>query len=140
MCLDLHRTHEHHVLPAWLYLLSSFTIGCVAALVGVGGGVLLVPCLTYAGIPSRQIAPLSNLGGLIIASVGMLLLIIGGFNKMANISYTLGYVYWPAVLGITIPSSLIAPFGAKLNYILPMYYLKYGFIVILTLTAIKMLI
>jgi uncharacterized protein len=36
----------------------------------------------------------------------------------------------PAVLGIAIPSSLIAPFGAKLNYILPVRYLKYSFIVI----------
>ncbi|RUR13138.1 sulfite exporter TauE/SafE family protein [Legionella sp. km772] len=140
MVLDLHRSHEPHFLPTWLYVLSSLLIGCIAAILGVGGGVLLIPFLTYVGIESRKIAPLSNLGGLIIATVGMVLLMIGGFNEMAHVPYTLGYIYWPAVLGIAIPSSLIAPFGAKLNYILPMHYLKYGFIVILILTAIKMLV
>ncbi|HAT8173458.1 TPA: sulfite exporter TauE/SafE family protein, partial [Legionella pneumophila] len=32
----------------------------------------------------------------------------------------------------------IAPFGAKLNYLLPVNYLRYGFIVILITTAIHM--
>lgn len=140
MALDLHRTHEPHVLPTWLYVLTSFVIGCIAALVGVGGGVLLVPFLIYVGFSAKQVAPLSNLGGLIVASVGLIALIISGSNEMAQVNHTWGYVYWPAVLGIAIPSSLIAPFGAKLNYILPMHYLKYGFLVILILTAIKMLI
>lgn len=140
MCLDVHRQQKVLVLPSWLYYVLSVLIGSLAALVGVGGGVLLIPLLTYMGIPSRQIAPLSNLGGLIVAFVGMSSLMIGGLRAMADIHYTLGFVYWPAVLGITIPSSLMAPFGAKLNYVLPMHYLKYGFIVILILTAIKMLI
>jgi len=139
MSLDLHREHESHVLPSWLYALISFVFGGIAALLGVGGGVLIIPFLTYVGIPIRQIAPLSNLGGLIIAFVGMCSLIISGIYDMSHVNYTLGYLYLPAVLGIAIPSSLIAPLGAKLNYILPMHYLKYGFIVILILTAIKML-
>ncbi len=140
MWLDLNRSYEPHFIQTWLYVLISFSIGFVSSLVGVGGGVLIIPFLTYLGIPSRKITPISNLCGLTVAFVGVLLLIISGLDNMVATPYTLGYVYLPAVLGIAIPSSLIAPFGAKLNYILPMHYLKYGFIVILILTAIKMLV
>ncbi|MDI1351678.1 MAG: TSUP family transporter, partial [bacterium] len=62
-----------------------------------------------------------------------------GLNEMAAIHYAVGYIYWPAVLGIAIPSSLVASLGARLNYVLPTQFLKYGFIIILLLTAIKML-
>jgi len=55
------------------------------------------------------------------------------------VAYSTGFVYWPAVVLVAIPSSIIAPLGAKLNYILPVKQLKYGFIVILIITALKML-
>ena len=139
MFFDLHRTPKPHQLSLWFYLVCGFATGCFAALLGIGGGVLLIPFFSYAGIAGRKITPLANLGGLTVAFIGMFFLTIDGLHVNSDARYLLGYVYWPAVLGIAIPSSLIAPFGAKLNYILPEQYLKYGFIVILVLTAIKML-
>jgi uncharacterized membrane protein YfcA len=139
MWLDLHRTIKPRLIPSWLNHILSFFIGSISALLGIGGGVLLVPFLTYAGIPIRKIAPIANLCGFIIALVGVVLFIIMGLDPMESIKYTWGYVYWPAVLGIAIPGSLIAPFGAKLNYIVPTRYLRYGVLIILILTALKMI-
>jgi hypothetical protein len=139
MWRDVRRVYQPHVIPAWLNYILGFCIGSISALLGVGGGVLSIPVLTYVGVPARKIAPLANLCALVVALIGVLLFVFSGLNTMAATKYTLGYVYLPAVLGIAIPSSLIVPFGAQLNYIVPVHYLKYAFIVILILTAVKML-
>lgn len=123
----------------WINRLITFLIGTNSGLLGVGGGILVVPYLAYCGIPTRQIAAISNLCALTIAITGTVLFMITGYHATTDIAYTTGYIYWPAVLLIGIPSSLMAPVGAKLNYKLPVHQLKYGFIVILILTALKML-
>jgi uncharacterized membrane protein YfcA len=140
MGLDLHKKYAKQQFPRnWINRLVSFVIGVKSGLLGVGGGVLIVPYLTYCGVPVRQIAPVSNLCTLTVAVIGSLVFMLTGLKDMSAIAYSTGYIYWPAVLGVAIPSALLAPVGAKLNYVLPIYYLKYGFIVILILTALKML-
>ncbi|KTD34345.1 permease [Legionella moravica] len=123
----------------WVNGCISSVIGVISGLLGVGGGVLIVPYLEYSGVAIRKISPVSNLCTLIVGLIGSLISMITGQNEMAAIPYTTGYIYWPAVLLVGLSSSLIAPFGAKLNYVLPVHQLRYGFIVILIITAIKML-
>lgn len=123
----------------WLDRLVSFLIGLKSCLLGVGGGLLTIPYLTYCGISIRKIPAISNLCSITVASVGTVVFIMTGWHAMSSVPYSTGYIYWPAVFWIAIPSSLTAPWGAKLNYILPVKQLKYVFIVILLLTAIKML-
>ena len=139
MLMDVHVTHTHHFPKNWINSLVSYAIGLKSGLLGVGGGVLIIPYLTYCGVEVRKIAAVSNLCTLTVALVGTTVFIITGLHETATIEYASGYIYWPAVLLVAIPSALIAPLGAKLNYILPVQQLKYGFVVILTLTALKML-
>lgn len=139
MATDLHVEHREHFPRLWLNRLVSFLIGMKSGLLGVGGGVLIIPYLTYCGVPVRKIPAVSNLCSFIVAIVGTVVFIITGWDEMKTIPYSTGYIYWPAVILVAIPSSLVAPFGAKLNYVLPVKQLKYGFIVILFITAIRML-
>jgi uncharacterized protein len=123
----------------WVQHSLTFFIGTNSGLLGVGGGILIVPYLTYCGIQVRKIAGLSNVCALVIAMVGASAFIITGYQATGLIPYMTGYIYWPAVLLISIPSSLMAPIGARLSYKLPLKQLKYGFVALLILTAIKML-
>lgn len=126
--------------PKMLYHhLVSLFIGFKSGLLGVGGGVLVIPYLTFSGVPVRKIAPVSNLCTFTVAIVGSLVFMATGYREMAAVAYATGYVYWPAVLSVALASAVIAPIGAKLNYILPVKQLKYVFIIILILTALKML-
>ena len=139
MYKDVHAKRGKKAPGAWIDKIVSFCIGLKSGLLGVGGGVLIIPYLTYCGVAVRKIAPVSNLCTLTVALVGSVAFALTGWKDMAAVPYATGYVFWPAVLFIAISSSIFAPVGAKLNYILPVEQLKYGFIVILLLTALKML-
>lgn len=139
MISDLHVTHTEKRPPNWVNRVVSFLIGFKSGLLGVGGGVLVVPYLTYCGVAIRQIAAISNLCTFTVALVGSASFMILGYQEMAQVPYATGYVYWPAVLGVSIPSSLFAPLGAKLNYVVPVKQLKYIFIVMLLVTAAVLL-
>lgn len=124
----------------WINNLISFLIGCKSGLLGVGGGTVIIPYLSYCGMEMPKIAPVSALCTMTVAIIGTITFIMTGLNEVGLPAYTTGYIYWPAVLCIAIPSSIFAPVGAKLTYVLPIKHLKYGFVVILVLTAINLLI
>jgi uncharacterized membrane protein YfcA len=139
MLTDLHVTHIEQFPGTWVNRLISGLVGLLAGLLGVGGGILIIPYLTYCGVAIRKIAAVSNCCTLIVGLVGSCVFMVTGWHEMASVAYSTGYVYWPAVLCVAIPSCIIAPLGVKLNYLLPMKQLKYGFILLLFLTAITLL-
>lgn len=138
MLTDIHVERAERFPKPWLNGLVSFLIGLKSGLLGIGGGVLIIPYLGYCGVAVRKIPAVSNLCTFAVALVGAVAFMVTGRYEMAAIPYSTGYVYWPAVLWVAIPSCFIAPYGTKLNYLLPVQQLKYGFITILFLTAIKM--
>ncbi len=139
MITDVKVTHPEKFPANWINRLVSFLIGFKSGLLGVGGGILIIPYLTYCGVAIRKIAAVSNLCTLTVALVGTVVFILTGYYATQDISYATGYVYWPAVILVAIFSSITAPVGARLSYTLPIQQLRYGFIVILILTALKML-
>lgn len=118
----------------------SFLIGCQAGLLGGGGGALIIPYLSYCGLELRKIAAVSVSCTLIVAIIGSMVFIITGHYVSGLPAYTIGYIYWPAVVCIAIPSYFFAPLGAKLTYFLPATQLKYGCVLILLATGISLLI
>ena len=123
----------------WASQLMSFFIGFQSGLLGIGGGTMVVPYLSYCGLELRKITPISVLCTTTVAVIGTIVFVIIGSFQTSLPAFSTGFIYWPAVFGVAITSILFAPFGAKLTYILSAKHLKYCFIVLLIAMAIELL-
>ena len=131
----------HRELPGTAGMLTAGgVIGAVSAIVGIGGGSLTVPFLTWCNIAIRQAVATSSACGLPIALAGALGFVVTGLNAAGRPDWSLGYIYGPALVGITLTSMLSAPLGAKLAHTLPTEMLKKVFAAFLTLVGVKMLL
>jgi len=117
----------------------GFGIGGCSALVGIGGGSLHVPFLTWCNVHIKHAIGTSAALGLPSACAGALGYMCSGWGEPDLPAYSLGYVYLPAVLLIAGTSVFTAPLGAALAHKLPVALLKKIFAGILLLLAIKML-
>lgn len=125
--------------PPFIVLFGVSTlIAVVAGLMGIGGGVLLVPFLTYCGLQMRQAVGFSSATGCIIAISGTLGYIIAGYNVTDLPEGTIGFIYLPALVGIIISSMLIAPLGVKAASNWPTPVLKRAFALLLIIVGLKM--
>lgn len=121
-------------------VVAAGVIGVVSALVGIGGGSLTVPFLSWSGIQMRNAVATSAACGLPIAVAGSIGFVVAGWNNPLLPQGSVGYVYWPALLGIVSASFLTAPLGARLAHRLPVVSLKRVFALLLLLLGAKMLI
>lgn len=94
-------------------------IGFLSGIFGIGGGSLTVPFLSWCSVGVRQAIATSAALGIPIALSGTLTYICAGWNKSGLPDYSLGYIYWPAVLGIALTSMPFARLGANLAHRLP---------------------
>nr|WP_282434723.1 sulfite exporter TauE/SafE family protein [Thalassotalea sp. Y01] len=113
-------------------------IGAISALVSIGGGTLTVPYLVWRNIEMTKAIGTSAACGFPIAVAGTLGYILNGYNEGVAQDYTLGFVYWPAVVLISITSYFTAPIGVKLAHTLPVATLKKLFAVFVVIISIKM--
>ncbi len=118
----------------------SLITGVIASLMGMAGGAILVPVLTYFGMPLRHCIGIATVCGVMVALFGSLGYIVSGLDNELLPSWSFGYVYLPALLGVILTSSLFAPVGVKFAAKLPVQTLKKFFAIFLILVAIKMLI
>jgi len=115
-------------------------IGMVSGLFGIAGGSLVVPILTLYRIKITQAIATSAVTGFPIALSGTIGYILMGWNNPALPENSVGYLYWPAMLGIIFSSTLFAKFGALLAHKLPPVKLKKMLSIVLLLVAIKLLV
>nr|WP_267869055.1 sulfite exporter TauE/SafE family protein [Shewanella electrodiphila] len=120
-----------------LFLVSTL-IAIIAGLMGIGGGVLLVPFLTFCGLQMRQAVGFSSVTGCLIAISGTTGYIIAGMKVTDLPEGTFGFIYLPALAGIIISSMLIAPLGVKAASTWPTPILKRVFAGLLMIVGIKM--
>ncbi len=118
--------------------IAGTIIGSISAFVGIGGGTLTVPYLSYMGFSLPKAIATSAACGLPIAVAATVGYVIGGWQQLDG--YFLGYIYLPAWFSIAIVSGLFAPLGAKLTHSLPIQTLKKIFAILLIIVAIKMIL
>ncbi len=99
-------------------------IGGLSALLGIGGGSITVPFLYRCNINMREAVATSAACGVPIAVVGALTLVLVGQTATALPGNSLGYLYLPAFICISISAVLFAQVGSKLAHSLPLPILK----------------
>ena len=114
-------------------------IGLTSSIVGIGGGTLTVPYLVRCRYAMRNAVAISSACGLPIAVAGTISYAALGWNQVRLPEWSLGYVYLPAFLGISLGSFLTAPIGAKLAHRLPAQKLKRYFSILIFLMAVKLI-
>lgn len=120
-----------------IYLIGLIT-GIIASLMGIGGGAILVPILTFYALPIRHAMGVASLCGVCIAFFGSLGFIVTGYSQENLPQWAIGYIYLPALLGIITTSFICAPLGVKLAHALPVKLLKKCFALFLLFVAVKM--
>ncbi|TQV73606.1 sulfite exporter TauE/SafE family protein [Aliikangiella marina] len=117
-----------------LFGYGGFT-GVVSALIGIGGGSLLVPYLVYRGKAMVEAVGTAAACGFPIALFGAIGYAISGWQETQSIPWTMGYLYLPAFIGIVVFSSFSAPLGARVAHFISERRLKQVFAVFLFLTS-----
>lgn len=131
----------HRSLPGGPGLFAAGgVIGTLSAIVGIGGGTLTVPFLTWNNVSMRNAVATSAACGMPIAVAGAAGFAVAGWGEPALPSASTGYLYWPAIGGVVAASMLLAPLGARLAHTLPGGLLKRLFALFLGGLGIYMLI
>lgn len=117
---------------------ASLIMGTLSGMLGVGGGSTVVPYLLYYQVSMRNAVRVSIFVGLLVACVGSIVYSISGINEILPAN-CIGYVYWPAWLGIGMGSVLFAPLGVKLSYLVSTTMLKRVFAVLMLLMGVRMI-
>lgn len=120
--------------PATIYALFS---GVISALVGIGGGTLIVPYLLMARLNIQQAIGSAACCGLPIAIAGVIGFIVFAPSDLSRqSSWQTGFVHWQAFIGIIMTSVFFAQVGAKLAKRLPSHWLRRLFSLLLICVAI----
>lgn len=135
------RPKPTRVLPDRVGLGSvSSGIGLLSAVVGIGGGTMMVPFLTWCNVTIHKAVATSAACGMPIAiagSLGFVLLVPAAVDLPDQ---AIGFIYWPAFLGIAVASMLAAPMGARLAHRLSTDNLRRMFALFLFLIGLSMLL
>ena len=99
-------------------------IGILSGLVGAGGGFVSVPFMTWCNVKIHDAVATSAALGFPIALAGTLSNIYYGMNTPDLPPGSLGFVYLPALLIVSLASVLTAPLGARTAHSLPVKSLQ----------------
>lgn len=121
-------------------LAAGGVIGVLSALIGIGGGSLTVPFLSWRGVPMRQAVGTSAACGVPIAWAGAAGFMLAGAGIGGRAEFSAGYVSLAAFAGLAVASVLTAPLGARLAHRLPPRALKRGFALLLVAVGASLLL
>lgn len=119
-------------------LIAGGIIGIISSMAGIAGGAFIVPYLNGRGIEMKRAIGTSSFCGALLGLAGSLSFILSGLNIIDLPAYSFGYVYLPALLGITLTSFFTSKLGANAANVLPVPILKKAFAVLLVCIAINM--
>ena len=120
--------------------LLAVIVGGLSALLGIGGGTLMVPLLTIFAFPIHRAVSTASVFGLIISVPATFVYIFTGWNMSNPPPFSTGYVNWVA-FAILVPMTMwFAPLGVKLAYKLNVPQLKRAFAIFLCLVGFKMVL
>jgi uncharacterized membrane protein YfcA len=124
----------------FLFLFWGLIGGVSSGLLGIGGGVIMVPVLTLLLRFNIHKAIGTSTVFILIASVGgVLIYVMQGLSVPGLPPYSIGYVNLVQLLALAATSIPLAQIGVKAAHKIPERELKYVFIIILIYTGLKMI-
>lgn len=134
------KPKAHRDLPGWAGMTAAGgVIGLVSSWVGIGGGTLSVPFLSWCNVRFQEAIGTSAAIGLPIALSGAVGYALSGQGARGLPEWSLGFIYLPALAAIAFMSVLAAPWGARLTHRLPVPRLRRIFAGLLYLLGLRML-
>jgi uncharacterized membrane protein YfcA len=121
-----------------VWLIAGYIIGLVSAIVGIGGGTMTTPFLTYNKVDIKNAIATSAAVGMPIAIAGSVGFIIIG-TGVEGTTGGLGFIHIKALLSIVMTSIFFAPLGAKAAHNINGKKLKKGFALFLLLLGVFVL-
>jgi uncharacterized protein len=106
-------------------------IGVLSAVVGAGGAFVSVPFMTWCNVKIHEAVATSASLGFPIALAGTVGYIWAGRDLPAAPGGSLGYIYLPGLVVISVASMTLAPLGARIAHGMDVRPLKRMFAVIL---------
>jgi uncharacterized membrane protein YfcA len=125
--------------PAGLTAMALF-IGVGSSLFGGGAAALGVPFLTWCNMTAHRAIGTVAAMGFPIAIAGAIGYAVAGSTVPELPPWSLGFVYLPAFVGISIASLIVAPFGARLAHRLSGPTLRRIFALFLIAVGVKVAI
>lgn len=120
--------------------IAAFGIGVLCSLVGVAGGILIVPLLAMCNVSMRNCIGTSAAIGWPISVAGALGYVATGFRETGLPPLSLGYIYIPALSGLVLGTFVTVPLGARVAHSIPVNRLRQIFAILLSVLAIKMVV
>jgi len=124
----------------FLFLIIGFLAGIMSGLVGIGGGIILIPVMVLVmGLNIKEAGGTTSLVIVFTSLGGLLSYILNGIHVSGLPPYSLGYVNLLQLVIIVIFSIPLAQIGALVSNKLPEKVLRYILITLLVYISLKML-
>jgi len=124
----------------WLWISLALPLGMITGIMGIGGGIMVVPVLVLVLRLTMRQAVGTSLGMMLFTATGGIIgYVVGGLNAIDLADYTLCYIYWPAWLALAVTSIGLAPVGAVISQKVPGRRLNYIFVALLFYISLDML-
>ena len=124
----------------WLWFVWAIPVGVIAGMLGVGGGVVVVPIMVLALRFNIHRAVATSLAMIILNSIGGLAgYIINGLGVPSLLPYSIGYVNLPSAFLLIVSSFVMVQVGAVVAHRLPGRRLRFIFILLMFYIGLKML-
>ena len=131
--------HESLPSKSKIFLATTF-IGTLSGLLGLGGGIFIVPYLNWYGVSMRNAIATSSACILPVAIIGATGYIYAGMHIENSVAFSSGFVDWLAFLGIGITSVLFAPLGARVTHTVSPVLLRRFFSLFLVFVGLSMVV
>lgn len=133
------KVKPHYQLPSAPILnVCSIAIGAISNILGIGGGTMTVPLLSYFKVNDKSAIGTSSAASFILSFFGAVTYFILGREDVSLSSKT-GYIDLIAFIVVGTVSFLLAPYGAKLAHDLPSDKVRKVFAFVVIITGLSML-
>lgn len=124
----------------WLWIALALPIGILTGILGIGGGLVVVPVLVLALHFRMRNAAGTSLAMMLFTSTGGILgYILSGTNGLEVPAFSTGFIYWPAWLALSISCIPMAQVGAIVAHKVHGQKLTYLFVALLFYIGLDML-